>query len=484
MDAFVTTLFYILLIIVVIYTARKLTTIIQRWLQWNTKNDSESNLHRCKSMKDFSKLIRKIGHGFRTLDQFDDSLNQLENILNTFNQTNAFNKYHWITNNNQMFIRNIIFGHIQNIGNIFIRNEQKNVSKSLKTDIKNYQRFFQNLSKLIKSYSFNLFTHKQIKIIQTLINSVLNYKNVSQLSIIEKQNHLLSQKQNQCKTVKSNIISKLRSKLSKQRLNRCEMVLQHRTDRVILVLDQCYDIRNQSAMLRSAELFGIQNVWIVRPINYKNMKIYNSVSRRSQMWLTLKYFDSCLECINVLEKEREENEREIWVMDISKDAMELCPKIIDEYKNKIRIFPKNIAIVMGKEAEGPSEEFLEYCDKKIYLPQFGFCESYNVSVACALGLQKIFSMDTNIRGQMNEIERNKLRYLWYYQLVNDEEIKEEMRALMDETFECNEDIKNINKCKNDFRRDGGKDCNTKKINFKLRKRLEYQRKQNFVSSNS
>eukprot|EP01084_Bolivina_argentea_P194693 334092_1 len=158
--------------------------------------------------------------------------------------------------------------------------------------------------------------------------------------------------------------------------------------------------------------------------------------------------------------------------------------IIDEYKNKIRIFPKNIAIVMGKEAEGPSEEFLEYCDKKIYLPQFGFCESYNVSVACALGLQKIFSMDTNIRGQMNEIERNKLRYLWYYQLVNDEEIKEEMRALMDETFECNEDIKNINKCKNDFRRDGGKDCNTKKINFKLRKRLEYQRKQNFVSSNS
>eukprot|EP01084_Bolivina_argentea_P212234 360795_1 len=225
-----------------------------------------------KSIDTCSQYLRKIGHGFRTIDQFDDSMYKLENVLNTLNETNAFNTCDWMTNDKKRSIRNLIFVHIQTIGSIFIENEQQKNTKSLKTDIKNYRRFFQHLNKLLSSNSFNVFSNKQIKKIKIFTQSIINYKNEYQLSIVEKQHQLLKQKQNEYKIdignkiTDNNVIDKLRSKLSKARLDRCEMVLKHRTDRIILVLDQCYDVRNQCAMLRTAELFGIQNIWIVKPV--------------------------------------------------------------------------------------------------------------------------------------------------------------------------------------------------------------------------
>ncbi len=70
-------------------------------------------------------------------------------------------------------------------------NERQKNTKSLKTDIKNYQK---SLNQLLSSNPLNLHSNKQIKKIKVLTKSVLNYKNEHQLSIVEKQHQLSKHK--------------------------------------------------------------------------------------------------------------------------------------------------------------------------------------------------------------------------------------------------------------------------------------------------
>jgi len=134
---------------------------------------------------------------------------------------------------------------------------------------------------------------------------------------------------------------------------------------------------------------------------------------------------------------------------------------------------------MGKEAEGPSAEFVAECDKKVYLPQFGFCESFNVSVACALALQSLFAMAPQMRGRMSDAERKRLRYRWFYQLANDKEIKQKMAALAEKSMAWN-DENGLDQ--HDFRRNEFKHWDAKKLNSRLRRKIERQQKQAFLDS--
>lgn len=201
------------------------------------------------------------------------------------------------------------------------------------------------------------------------------------------------------------------------------------------------------------------------------------------LWLSIRYFDTSLQCVTALREEQPL--RKIWCMDLAKDAMEMSIDIIDEYRSRKQVFPHSVALVMGKEAEGPSTEFLEHCHRKVYLSQFGFCESFNVSVACALGLQSLFSMKPSMRGLMDEAERNRLRFLWYSQLVNDDQLKLELKALADADADANPVTESpvrpvADGQTNDFRRNEFTHWDKKKINSQLRRRLEQKQKDDFL----
>ncbi len=56
------------------------------------------------------------------------------------------------------------------------------------------------------------------------------------------------------------------------------------------------------------------------------------------------------------------------------------------------IHTSKVAIVMGREVDGVSQEMLTAADERIYIPMVGFTESFNLSVATALVLQRVFSM--------------------------------------------------------------------------------------------
>eukprot|EP00494_Astrolonche_serrata_P002561 UN02567 len=84
-----------------------------------------------------------------------------------------------------------------------------------------------------------------------------------------------------------------------QRLKKCESILKTRTGKIILVLDRCSNMLNQQAMLRTAELQGIQNVWCIRGLQCKNSW---KVSRRAETWLNIKPFELTENCVETLKK--------------------------------------------------------------------------------------------------------------------------------------------------------------------------------------
>lgn len=101
--------------------------------------------------------------------------------------------------------------------------------------------------------------------------------------------------------------------------------------------------------------------------------------------------------------------REIWAADVAKDAEELT--------SSGPPLPARLAIVIGREADGVSPAMLRACHRKVYLPMHGFTESFNLSVATALLLQRLFDICPSARGEMDEVERRGLRLQWFEHLV-------------------------------------------------------------------
>ena len=207
------------------------------------------------------------------------------------------------------------------------------------------------------------------------------------------------------------------------RLRRAERVLRSRLSNVTLVLEKFSNEMNQKAVLRTAEAMGVQHVYQVKPTLPKRPA--NKQKERAKLgkgndfewgasvnvtsgcerWLSCKYFDTTEECIACLKEEG----HAIWATDLSINAVcldadftksEICPDPL----------PQKIALVMGSEAEGVTQEMLRIADLRVYLPMHGFTDSFNVGVAAALALSRV--IDVVGRGPLPQAEQHTLRQNW------------------------------------------------------------------------
>ena len=101
--------------------------------------------------------------------------------------------------------------------------------------------------------------------------------------------------------------------------------------------------------------------------------------------------------------------------DLSQKAVPLELRDLDESGNWP--LPSKLAIVMGTEAVGCSQEMLDAADLRIYLPLRGFADSLNLSVATALIIHHMFLLNPSFAGQMSEEERIELRKAWFPKLA-------------------------------------------------------------------
>jgi tRNA (guanosine-2'-O-)-methyltransferase len=190
--------------------------------------------------------------------------------------------------------------------------------------------------------------------------------------------------------------------VSERRKGRLVEVLEERTNHLTVVLEDVYQSHNFSAVLRSADIFGIQNIHFIE--NRNKYKISEDVSMGSTQWLTLnryqKFENNTRECITQLKNKG----YRIVATSLNERSVTLDQLKVD----------KPIALIFGTELTGISEDVQDMADEFVYLPMFGFTESFNISVCAALCMHEL---STKIRAQvpdykLTESEKKEIYLEW------------------------------------------------------------------------
>lgn len=147
----------------------------------------------------------------------------------------------------------------------------------------------------------------------------------------------------------------------------------------------------------------------MEPAFYKKHSQVRKISRESTDFLSIRRFQTTRACIEALES----GGYEIWATDLNQKA---------ECLHDIEVeLPERVAVVIGREADGVTDEMLQASHRRIYYPMFGFADSLNLNVAAALTLQFILLKYPYARGEMLESERTVLRTAWYTKLAKSTE---------------------------------------------------------------
>ena len=187
--------------------------------------------------------------------------------------------------------------------------------------------------------------------------------------------------------------------LTPERLARIETVLAGRTRNLALVLEDVTDPHNVAACLRSAEALGVQDVHVIA--GRSSFDAAHKVTQGTDKWLTLRTHPSPAQCVGALRAQ----------------GMTLAVGALDDRAVPVHEldFSRPIALAFCNEHSGATGELMDLADHVFYIPMLGFAQSFNISVAAALGLfcavsRRIKLFGTN--GDLTEDEKVGLRALW------------------------------------------------------------------------
>ncbi len=173
--------------------------------------------------------------------------------------------------------------------------------------------------------------------------------------------------------------------VSERRRGRLHEVLNQRTAHLAVVLEDVYQSHNFSAVLRSADIFGVQNVNFIE--NRNKLKISEDVSMGSTQWLSLNRYQNY------------ENNTQKCLSNLKQQGYKIVATSL--HQNSISLAQLNIsqpiALVFGTELTGISKDVEEMADEFIKLPMYGFTESFNISVCAALCMH---DLSTRIRNEI------------------------------------------------------------------------------------
>jgi len=165
--------------------------------------------------------------------------------------------------------------------------------------------------------------------------------------------------------------------ITEDRRARFTEVMKHRTRHITIILEDIYQPHNASAVLRSCDCFGIQDVHIIE--NRNKYEVNPDVALGSAKWLTLyKYNKTQSNTAACLLSLKDKGYR---IVATSPHKNDFTPSTLP--------LDKPFALLFGTELQGLSEEAIWHADEFIKIPMFGFTESLNISVSAAVLLHSL-----------------------------------------------------------------------------------------------
>ena len=180
-----------------------------------------------------------------------------------------------------------------------------------------------------------------------------------------------------------------------ERFKKMEKVLAKRQTSLTVVLENVFDPHNISAVLRSCDAIGIQDVYVLNT----RLPLHKDWGFRSSgsacKWLTVHQFENLEACISAL---RSRYDR-ILTTHLASDSVSIYE--VD--------FTGSLALVFGNEQWGVSEEIRAMSDGNFIIPQVGMIPSLNISVACAVTLYEAFRQKQQV-GHYDRLQLSSEQY--------------------------------------------------------------------------
>jgi tRNA (guanosine-2'-O-)-methyltransferase len=209
--------------------------------------------------------------------------------------------------------------------------------------------------------------------------------------------------------MKEKLIPYLEQFVTERRSQLINRVLSQRTRYITVVLEDIFQSHNASAVLRSCDCFGIQDVHIIE--NRNTYRVNPDVALGSQKWLTLYKYT------------RQQNNTAVALAGLKKKGYRIiataphangCPlEEFDLHKGKT-------ALVFGTELEGLSAEAASMADETLSIPMVGFTESLNISVTVAIILYYLTGRlkKSGIKWQLSDTEYVQVKLQWLKNSIN------------------------------------------------------------------
>ena len=168
--------------------------------------------------------------------------------------------------------------------------------------------------------------------------------------------------------------------MTPERTQRIEAVLFKRQSNITVVLENVFDPHNISAVMRSCDAIGMQEIYVLNTRIPRHQKWGARSSSSAAKWLTIHQFEDSDACF----KQLRQRYSSILTTHLSSDAVSLYSLDLT----------KKVALVFGNEHTGVSEEIRTRADGNFIIPQVGMIRSLNISVACAVTLYEAFRQKT------------------------------------------------------------------------------------------
>jgi len=211
---------------------------------------------------------------------------------------------------------------------------------------------------------------------------------------------------------KQDLVAYLGQFATAERQAKIERTLAQRSRYLTVVLEDFHYSQNASAVLRTAEGLGLQDMYIVETINA--FKLNPDVTRGCNKWLTLHHYnqpdtDNLTRCLSTLRQR-------------GYTLVATCPHGPAVPPDQLPLDCKT-ALLLGSERWGLSERALAQVDAQVQIPMAGFLESYNVSVSAAICL---YTLAQRLRQsaqpwQLSETEKIHLRLDWLLRSVRSQD---------------------------------------------------------------
>jgi tRNA (guanosine-2'-O-)-methyltransferase len=207
------------------------------------------------------------------------------------------------------------------------------------------------------------------------------------------------------------IIEVLRPYVTDNKMDVFERCLYWRTRHITMVLEDIYQPQNASAVLRSCDCFGIQEVHVIE--NDHAYDINPKVVHGASKWLHIhKYFE-------------EDFNTERCLTDLKAKGYVLVATSPKADAIPVHELPldRPIALMMGTEKHGLSKKAFDMADMLVTVPMVGFTESLNISVSAAICLQTLTHRlwQSTIEWRLSEKEKQILLLEWMRKVVKDSE---------------------------------------------------------------